>query len=99
MLTEADPAAFVSESALGRLNNRLQQFNTVGFDQAPGVEDSETSFDIDTASLPTSEIVFYSPLSDWRHQARKDHHCASSFLRRRYRKAVLPSRIRTKSQR
>ncbi|KAF6230791.1 hypothetical protein HO173_010907 [Letharia columbiana] len=66
MLTEADTTAFVSESASGRPDN-----NTAGFGQVHEVEskdvgevsvDSETSFDTDTASLPTSEaIISYSP--------------------------------------
>ena len=73
MLMEAETArAF--ESAPGRLNNRVQHFNTAGHDRACEVEsrdsdeasmNSETSFDTDTASLPTSiQIMPYSPMSD-----------------------------------
>ena len=75
MLTEAHTTAFVSESASGRPDN-----NTAGFGQVHEVEskdvgevsvDSETSFDTDTASLPTSEaFISYS---------RQREHAGSQF--------------------
>lgn len=74
MLTEADTAAFASESASGLSSTRDQQLNTARFDEEYKLEsraaregsvDSETSFDTDTASLPTTEqIVLSSPLSE-----------------------------------
>ena len=86
MLTEADTAAFASESVSGLSSNSAQQLNTARSDRdyelesravREGSVDSGTSFDTDTASLPTTEqIVSSSPLLE---HARPQSNSRDSF--------------------